>query len=391
MPADLWTLTAIALVALTVAMIVIAHRAGRAPHARCPACRYDLRGHLAAKAEPPWTCPECAAAFESSQVLYLRRIPRRVIAASMLAGLAAWFAWCTPDLRRDGWRGAVPLWVFVLAWPIDREGLVVGPASTDQTASYVWTDLENVRRAEGWLDRVWAKRLADALLANARSCHPNVQLDVSVYDFTSLWPTLRGDRHYPEALTAQDMDLPEIDHCLTSTDRARVYRPMHARAWKQEALYGLTSTMVSALNSDEWIDNGGDITRPYVTASYLIVVGSPALQRLVRDFVHAYQATVLGTPGTRMTMHNAAGDIEFENVTDLRFDPYEQASAGLTHAIGQEFISAASSDHDASSLPQWNVDHQCTVLITQGNAATQARVHAVLARLRANAQHLRHR
>ncbi len=397
MPAALWTLTAVALVALAVAMVAIAYMAGRAPHARCPTCRYDLRGHLATSTEPPWNCPECGRSITTTQQTRVRRPSKVVLTAVLVPLIASWFAWCAPSIARDGWRGAVPLWAFVVVWPLEPLEIIDDSRQSDETGKLIWTALNDPRRAEGWLDAQWADRVAQAIASLCNSQNPHLNVVARVYDMRSLLPTLKGRRAMKAALSNDEARFPRVAVCGNSPEVMEP--PLHTRTWAQRTLNELGGVIASSLFNESWIGNGGDDGAPFAIGSHLIMVGPPSLVARVDRFIDAYRSAALAEPGTRVIIQDVAGEIEIENVTDLRGigELYTRRAAKgrnyyLTTADSSTIVRMMAQDRigriDPATVPgilrQIHVDAECSILVTQGDPPVHEHIHALLTKLRTN-------
>src|SRR5262245_46988698 len=76
---------------------------------RCPRCWYDMSG------VPGLKCPECGRHARAERSLFKTRRRWRVACLIVPLLVGSWLLRCAPRIGRDGWKGAIPTTLLVVA------------------------------------------------------------------------------------------------------------------------------------------------------------------------------------------------------------------------------------------------------------------------------------
>ncbi|MCC6910240.1 MAG: hypothetical protein IT430_20090 [Phycisphaerales bacterium] len=109
-----WSLAALTLLALLLAVLADPIRRRFRKARRCPKCWYDL-SHT-----PGLTCSECGYTARREKQLFRTRRRKRWIVAMVLLWLGSYFAFRAPAIAQRGWIAGIPTTALALLWTQER-------------------------------------------------------------------------------------------------------------------------------------------------------------------------------------------------------------------------------------------------------------------------------
>ncbi|NUQ52693.1 MAG: hypothetical protein HUU19_08350 [Phycisphaerales bacterium] len=344
---------------------------------RCPKCWYDLAGLVTQKTPSPWpiTCPECGKKIEHEQQTRRTRRHWRPAALALAMMLAAYPIAQIRNARIFGPQRLAPIWIQAALWPTDETRHGIPHASVEawqlsDTLRDIMTQID-MESPVGICDDLLARRLARA----ARTI--DINIETRVYDFSSLWDSLRRDAtwHTESEAVVLEADLPAYPH--TSG--------WNPRRTKWEWIEREVSSLQQLLEESALFPFGEFNSFAQVVGSSVVFADSPENIARLDSCNQMLRRVILGGPGSReelpvpddkvVVIRNIQGLVEWPDADEICL------LLGEWDQQGELFEGPM--NPDSVGLEYWACDGSKSLLVVCGTPKVQQQIDQKLSQLRA--------